>query len=155
MLTPKQQRFVDEYLIDLNGAQAAIRAGYSADSAKEIAAENLTKPHIAEAIDIALAKRSEKTQIDAEYVLTQAVKLHERCMQEISPFTDKKGNHVVDDQGRPVYIFNAAGAAKALELVGKHVKIQAFKENVEVTVTDRAAMLQRARQRMAENAGQE
>lgn len=54
-LTRKQQRFVDEYLVDLNGAQAAIRAGYSADSAKEIAYENLTKPHIAAAIDAALA----------------------------------------------------------------------------------------------------
>lgn len=55
-LTRKQQKFVEEYLVDLNGAQAAIRAGYSAASAKEIACENLTKPHIAAAIDAALAK---------------------------------------------------------------------------------------------------
>lgn len=54
-LTRKQQRFVDEYLVDLNGTQAAIRAGYSADSARSIAHENLTKPDIAAAIDAALA----------------------------------------------------------------------------------------------------
>jgi phage terminase small subunit len=55
-LTPKQRRFVEEYLIDLNGTQAAIRAGYSADSARSIAHENLTKLDIARAIDEALAK---------------------------------------------------------------------------------------------------
>lgn len=46
-LTDKQQRFVDEYLIDLNATQAAIRAGYSEKTAKEIGSENLTKPNIA------------------------------------------------------------------------------------------------------------
>ncbi len=50
-LTNKQKRFIDEYTIDFNGAQAAIRSGYSENSAKEIATENLTKPHIAEAIE--------------------------------------------------------------------------------------------------------
>ena len=50
-LTKKQQAFVDEYLIDLNGAQAAIRAGYSENTAKVIANENLTKPYIKQAIN--------------------------------------------------------------------------------------------------------
>jgi phage terminase small subunit len=54
-LTRKQQKFVEEYLVDLNGTQAAIRAGYSADSARNIAAENLAKPYIAAAIDAAMA----------------------------------------------------------------------------------------------------
>jgi phage terminase small subunit len=49
-LTPKQLQFCKEYLIDLNGAQAAIRAGYSEKTAKEIASENLTKPNIVEYI---------------------------------------------------------------------------------------------------------
>ncbi len=44
-LTKKQRAFVDEYLIDLNAASAAIRAGYSTEAAKEIGYENLTKPH--------------------------------------------------------------------------------------------------------------
>ncbi len=50
-LTPKQQLFVDEYLIDLNATKAAIRAGYSEKTAYSIGQENLNKPDIAEAID--------------------------------------------------------------------------------------------------------
>jgi phage terminase small subunit len=61
-LTPKQRKFVDEYLIDLNGTQAAIRAGYSAESARSIAHENLTKPDIVRAIDEALAKHAGVTR---------------------------------------------------------------------------------------------
>lgn len=113
-LNAKQQRFVDEYLIDLNATQAAIRAGYSEKTAGSIGQENLTKPEIAKAIDAAQFNRAEQTGIDAAYVLRQAVKLHERCM--------------VNGEG-----FNAAAAARALELVGKHVNIQAFKENVGLT----------------------
>ena len=50
MLTAKQEMFVKEYLIDLNATQAAIRAGYSPDTAKEIGCENLTKPNVIKAI---------------------------------------------------------------------------------------------------------
>jgi phage terminase small subunit len=130
-MTPKQQRFVEEYLIDLNATQAAIRAGYSADTARSIGSENLTKPDIQDAIAEGAAKRSEQTAIDAAYVLRQAVKLHERCMQEISPIVDRKGMQVTDEAGNPLYEFNAMGASKALELVGKHVSIQAFKDKIE------------------------
>ena len=56
-LTDKQWMFIEEYLVDLNGTQAALRAGYSADTASSIAYENLRKPQIAEAIDNALAER--------------------------------------------------------------------------------------------------
>lgn len=66
-LTNKQERFVSEYLIDLNATQAAIRAGYSVSSAKEIGCENLTKPNIAEAIAEAKAlvvKRNDITVDD-------------------------------------------------------------------------------------------
>lgn len=131
-MTPMQERFVDEYLLDLNATQAAIRAGYSAKTAYSIGSENLTKPEIADAITAAFAKRSEQTGIDAAYVLRQAVKLHERCMQEVSPITDRKGDPVKDDKGNPLYEFDALGASKALELVGKHVNVQAFKEKLDV-----------------------
>lgn len=60
-LTAKQKRFIEEYLIDMNATQAAIRAGYSPDSAKEIGCENLTKPNIKAAIDKAMAERSRRT----------------------------------------------------------------------------------------------
>ena len=61
-LTPKQQRFIDEYLIDLNATQAAIRAGYSPRTARAIACENLAKPDIQEAIAEAKRERSEVRQ---------------------------------------------------------------------------------------------
>lgn len=68
-LTAKQQRFVDEYLIDLNATQAAIRAGYSAKTANEIGAENLAKPSIAKAIAESQTKRAERTEITQDMVL--------------------------------------------------------------------------------------
>ena len=49
-VTPKQARFVDEYLIDLNATQAAIRAGYSGEEAREIGIKNIRNPNIAKAI---------------------------------------------------------------------------------------------------------
>lgn len=131
-LTAKQARFVEEYLIDLNATQAAIRAGYSKTTAYSIGHENLSKPEIIEAVTKAAEDRAARVKIDADYVLNQSVKLHERCMQEIAPFTDKKGNHIHDDEGRPLYVFNASGAAKALDLIGKHVDIQAFRDRVTV-----------------------
>jgi phage terminase small subunit len=68
-LTPKQEMFCKEYLIDLNATQAAIRAGYSPKTAKETGYENLTKPHIAEYINDMKSKREEKVEITAEGVL--------------------------------------------------------------------------------------
>lgn len=70
-LTDKQQRFVEEYLIDLNATQAAIRAGYSESTARSIASENLSKPDIIEAISEAQAKRSQRTEITADRVLKE------------------------------------------------------------------------------------
>ena len=67
-LSPKQIRFVDEYLIDLNATQAAIRAGYSRNSARQIGVETMKKPVIA-AVAEAKRARSDATKIDAEWVL--------------------------------------------------------------------------------------
>ena len=61
-LTAKQERFCEEYLIDLNATQAAIRAGYSVESAGSIGSENLTKPEIRARIDTAMAERSNRNQ---------------------------------------------------------------------------------------------
>lgn len=74
-LTAKQQRFIEEYLIDLNGTQAAIRAGYSENSANEIASENLAKPNIQEAIAAERAKISERCNITVERVLNEYAKM--------------------------------------------------------------------------------
>ena len=74
-MTAKQERFVEEYLIDLNATQAAIRAGYSPDSARDIGCENLTKPNIKAAIDRAMAERSRRTGINQDRVIQEIAKL--------------------------------------------------------------------------------
>lgn len=74
-LTAKQERFVAEYLIDLNATQAAIRAGYSEKSARVTGAENLTKPAIQDAISEAKAKRSKRTEITQDRVLQELAKI--------------------------------------------------------------------------------
>lgn len=74
-LTKKQQMFVEEYLIDLNATQAAIRAGYSERSARKIGHQNLSKPNIAEAIREHMEKRSERVEVTADMVLDQLAKI--------------------------------------------------------------------------------
>ena len=69
--TAKQDRFVEEYLIDLNATQAAIRAGYSEKTARQIGQENLSKPNIQEAIQKAMQKRSGETKITQKMVLEE------------------------------------------------------------------------------------
>ena len=60
-MTKKQKRFIEEYLIDLNATQAAIRAGYSPDTAQQMGSENLSKPVISAEISKAMAERSRRT----------------------------------------------------------------------------------------------
>lgn len=68
-VTPKQKRFCDEYLIDCNATQAAIRAGYSAKTAYSIGEENLKKPELRAYIDQRLAEIQSKTIASAEEVM--------------------------------------------------------------------------------------
>jgi phage terminase small subunit len=123
-LTPKQQRFVEEYLIDLNATQAAIRAGYSKKTAKSIGQENLTKPDVSEAIETAQQKVSERTEITQDWVLKNLKTVTERCMQA-SPVFDRKGNPVMvetaDGGIAPAFVFDSGGANRSLELLGKHM----------------------------------
>jgi phage terminase small subunit len=74
-LKPGHQRFVDEYLIDFNGTQAAIRAGYSETSARSTAAELLTYPDIQTEISNRVQKQSEKLGITAERILLEASRI--------------------------------------------------------------------------------
>jgi phage terminase small subunit len=71
-LTDKEQQFVDEYLVDLNGTQAAIRAKYSESTARQIATRLLSKAHIQAAIAEARAKQQQRTEITADRVLREA-----------------------------------------------------------------------------------
>lgn len=68
-MTPKQKRFCDEYLIDLNATQAAIRAGYSEKTARATGNENLTKPNIKAYIDQRMAEKESKLIADQNEVL--------------------------------------------------------------------------------------
>lgn len=74
-MTKKQKRFVEEYLIDLNATQAAIRAGYSPDTAQQMGSENLSKLVIKNAIDKAIAERSRRTGINQDRVIQEIAKL--------------------------------------------------------------------------------
>ncbi len=74
-LTPKQSRFVEEYLVDLNATQAAIRAGYSEKTAAVIGCQNLIKLNIAEAIQAGADNRSRRLEISQDRVVLELAKL--------------------------------------------------------------------------------
>lgn len=112
-LTAKQAQFVREYMVDFNAAQAAIRAGYSVKSAPFVGYENLNKPYIAAEIDKLKKERADAADLKAEWVINNLIEVAERCMQS-EPVRDKEGNPTGE------YTFNAAGANKALELLGKY-----------------------------------
>ncbi len=113
-MTPKQKRFVEEYLIDLNATQAAIRAGYSKKTAESIGHENLRKPKIAAAVAERQAARAERVQMDQDWILRWLRQNVERAMQ---------GKPVTDAKGEPtgMYTYQGSVANRALELLGKHL----------------------------------
>lgn len=81
-LTAKQQRFVDEYLIDLNATQAAIRAGYSEKTARSVGSENLTKPDVAAAIKKGRAKVAERAEWSAADRLKSLKTIHDTVLEK-------------------------------------------------------------------------
>lgn len=115
--------FVAEYLKDLNGTHAAIRAGYSAKTARSKANSLLKVPYISKAISEANAKRLKEVEIDATWVLKQAVEVHNRCMQAV-PVMERGPDGTMIPSGE--YKFDAAGANAALVTVAKHVNVMAF-----------------------------
>lgn len=122
-LSQKQLAFCNEYLIDLNATQAAIRAGYSEKTAAVIASEHLRKPKIAEYIQSRMDKRSEKTAITAEYVLETIKSTIARCSQA-EPV-------LINGEPSGEYKFDAANTLKGCELLGKHLKL--FSDKIEVS----------------------
>ena len=70
-LTEKQKRFVEEYLVDLNATQAAIRAGYSINRASELGYQLLQKTTVSDAIQSAMKKRQNRTEITQDMVLKE------------------------------------------------------------------------------------
>jgi phage terminase small subunit len=94
-LTPRQRRFCEEYLVDLNASAAARRAGYSADTARQIGAENLTKPDIQTEIQRQIEARSKRTEITADQVVTELGKIAFANMLNYMTIQDD-GTAVVD-----------------------------------------------------------
>ena len=90
--TPKQVMFANEYLIDLNGAQAAIRAGYSEKCARQIASENMAKPYIREYIAIRLQQMEDELIADQTEVmkyLTSVMRREKTESVEITSVTER------------------------------------------------------------------
>ena len=131
-LADKQTAFVREYLVDLNATQAAIRAGYSERTASRIGPQLLGKTCVREAIEKAQAKRARRVEVTQDYVLSSLVEVVERTMQR-APVLDRKGEQVTDEEGRAVWTFDAKGANRALELLGKHLGIFTDKVQTEVS----------------------
>lgn len=147
LMTQKQKRFIEEYLIDLNATQAAIRAGYSPDTAQQTGSENLSKPVIRAQIDRAMAERSKRTGVNAERVVQELAKIaFVNATEVIDPKTATvKEDALPEDtaaiQSVKVKTFGEDGLEreikmadkiKALELLGKHLGM--FQNNVNVTL---------------------
>ena len=75
MLTPKQTRFVEEYLVDLNGKQAGIRAGYAPASAEVQPSRLLRKAKVQKALEAAMQARSKRTEVTADFSVTEFAKV--------------------------------------------------------------------------------
>lgn len=109
-LTAKQQLFIKEYLIDMNGAAAMRRAGYTSKNPDVDASKLLVNPSIRKAVDEAIKERADKTGITAEFVLN--------------------GIKAIAVQGE-----KESDQLKAYELLGKHLKL--FTDKIEADNTNR------------------
>ena len=126
-----------------NGTQAYLKACENlgrnpsknpATSASEI----LSYPNVSTFIDSVKLVASKSANVDAAWVLQKSIELHDRCAQA-SPVKDREGNPILDDSGNPVYKFEHTGVSKALELIGKHINVQAFNEKQTSEVTHKVS----------------
>lgn len=145
-MTKKQKRFIEEYLIDLNATQAAIRAGYSPDTAQQMGSENLSKPVIKAHIDRAMAERSKRTGVNADRVVRELAKI---AFVNAADVINAKDATLRDDaseedtaaiQSVKVKTFGEDGLEreikmadkiKALEMLGRHLGM--FKDKLELS----------------------
>ena len=152
-LTAKQQAFVDEYLIDLNATQAAIRAGYSEAGADVTGSRLLVNPKVQAEVDRRKSDRSQATQIDAAWVLKRLAAEAEADVNDL--YTEAGGLKPVSEwpliwrQGLvsgidieqvkgpdgsvagEVAKIRLSDRIKRLELIGKHVRVNAFQDVVQ------------------------
>ena len=118
-ITPKQERFCQEYIVDYNGAQAAVRAGYAANSARKTASRLLTNADILARVRELQREQTARLALTQDYVLQQLVDTY-RCCREPEPVLvyDPDAGGMVES-GK--YQFDSKGALHALELIGKHL----------------------------------
>lgn len=144
-LTAKQLRFCEEFVIDFNATAAAIRAGYSKKSAEQIGFQTLRNLQVQKKVSELSAAASERAGLSADWVRERLMEIVERCMMGAVK-TDRKGAPVVipyqqkqfedsmvkkaeESNWALVWEFDASGANRALELLGKTLKM--FTEKVE------------------------
>jgi phage terminase small subunit len=152
-LTAKQELFCREYIIDLNAAQASLRAGYSEKTAGVIGAENLSKPILQARIAELMASRAESIDIDAKYVLNRLVQIDQMDVADIlnddfsmKPLREWPKSWRTTLSGLDVQSIASGDAevsiikkikwpdkVKNLELLGRHVNIKAFEKEQEST----------------------
>ena len=128
-LNERQKRFVDEYLVDLNATQAYYRAGYEGKEAvaNVNASRLLSNAKVYAAVEERINDRKERTEINQDFVLENLQEVALRCMQR-QPIT-RLNKETGEYEETGVYKFDANGANKALELLGKHLKM--FTDKVE------------------------
>ncbi|CUW11677.1 Terminase small subunit [Serratia grimesii] len=155
-LTDKQEMFCREYLIDLNATQAAIRAGYSVKTANRTASENLSKPDIQLRISELKVQRNDLVGINATYVLNRLVQIDQmdvldilNSSGELKPVSEWPKVWRTTISGLDVIEMVSEGNSSALskkikwpdkvknlELLGKHIEVNAFKETVDHKSSD-------------------
>lgn len=128
-LTAKQQRFCDEYLIDLNATQAAIRAGYSEKTARIIAAENLTKPNIKAYIQQRMDEKEKELIADQNEVLKYLTAVMRGDHTEQTPIFIGEGIQKITDID-----VSAKDRLKAAELLGKRYSLFTDKMKLDVAL---------------------
>ena len=123
-LTPKQTAFCQEYVLDLNATQAAIRAGYSQKTANEQGTQQLVKLSVQSEVKRLLDERARRVEVDADFVVRALVENVQRSMQAVA---------MLDSDGNPIgeYRYNGAVANKALELLGRHLGMFIDKHEIE------------------------
>lgn len=157
-LSLKQRLFVQEYIVDLNGTQAAIRAGYKAKNARVQAAQLLAKLNIRQAVRQAMADRIERTQINQDWVLERLVKLASYNLRDFANLAivrrifETKSGDVLEDEIQTVVLnpdfdgtiakslyqdkdgikLDMPDRVRALELIGKHVGMFGGKHRIEM-----------------------
>lgn len=129
-LTGKEEKFCREYVIDLNGTQAAIRAGYSPHSARQIASRLLTKDYIRSRVHAIQIEECEKKSINEQSVLLGLQENYERCMQMKPAKVWDSEKHEYVECGQ--YTYNPKGAVAALTKMGEYLGM--FKQNVNADV---------------------